>query len=58
MEQNPVTPDESASAASGPSKFSALPERTMPKDYVQEVDVEQVHFSAPTTDDWLKKAGG
>ncbi|WP_157874076.1 hypothetical protein [Psychromicrobium lacuslunae] len=55
MENNRQVPKESAPAA---GKFSALPERTRPEEYVQEVDVDQVNFVEPTMDDWLRTSAG
>ncbi|ABY24310.1 hypothetical protein RSal33209_2585 [Renibacterium salmoninarum ATCC 33209] len=55
MEQNPVTPEESAPAV---SKFAALPERTLPADYIKVVDVDQVNFQEVGMDDWLKNSAG
>lgn len=40
------------------NKFAALPERTLPDDYVQEVDVDRIDYVGIAMDDWLKKAVG
>ncbi|NYE93868.1 uncharacterized protein (DUF427 family) [Psychromicrobium silvestre] len=65
MEQSAETPDvkivvetSETVVAEARSKFAALPERISPEQYVQEVDVEQVHYAQPDLDDWLKNSAG
>lgn len=55
MEQNPQIPEEPAPVM---KRFSSLPERTRPEDYIQEVDVDQVNYVEPAIDDWLKNSAG